>query len=57
MTINQFRSVLYKTAKYSGDINAISKGRIARRIGIRIAGKFTGRMLGRLFKWKDVELV
>lgn len=50
MTINKFRHILYKTAKYSGDVNAIQKGRIARRIGIRIAGKATGRLLGSIFK-------
>jgi hypothetical protein len=50
MTINKFRNILYKTAKYSGDINAVRKGKIARRIGIRIAGKATGRLLGRIFR-------
>lgn len=33
-----------------GDVNAVKKGRIARRIARRAAGKVTGRMLGKLFK-------
>jgi hypothetical protein len=46
------RSLLYKAAKAIGDVNAIAKGPKAtvKRIGRRLAGKFTGRLLGRLFK-------
>ena len=44
------RSVLYALAKLLGDVNAIQKGKIAPRIGRRLAGKITGRLLGRLFR-------
>jgi hypothetical protein len=44
------RSFLYKLARLLGDINAVKKGRVGRRIGRRVAGKYTGRGLRRLFK-------
>lgn len=53
MTISKFRSILYQTAKFLGDVQAVKTGDpkvIGRRIGRRIAGKLTGRMLGRMFK-------
>jgi hypothetical protein len=53
MSINKFRSVLYKTAKILGDFQAVKSGsstKIAKRIGKRAAGKATGRMLRKLFK-------
>ena len=53
MTLNQFRGWLYRIAKYSGDVQALTskrKGAISRRVGRRIAGKATGRMLGKLFR-------
>ncbi len=49
MTINKFRSVLYKTGKIAGDINAIKRGKIFQRIIRRLLGKFTGRLFSRLF--------
>jgi hypothetical protein len=53
MKINQFRRVLYAVAKYLGDAQALTskrKGAVWRRIGRRIAGKGTGRLLGKLFR-------
>ena len=50
MTINTARHVLYTAAKILGDVNAVRKHRIVRRIGYRIVGKFTARVLGRLFR-------
>jgi hypothetical protein len=44
------RSFLYALARLLGDINAVKKGRVGRRIGRRVAGKYTGRGLRRLFK-------
>jgi hypothetical protein len=44
------RSLLYFIAKILGDINAVRKGKVARRAGRRVAGKLTGRLLGKLFK-------
>lgn len=50
--ISQARGVLYSLARLLGDIQAVSKGpkATAKRIGRRVAGKVTARMLGRLFK-------
>ncbi|WP_199256749.1 hypothetical protein [Alteribacillus sp. YIM 98480] len=50
MSINKLRSALYKTAKILGDINAVKRGTVGKRVGRRIAGKGTGRLLGKLFK-------
>jgi len=48
--MNGFRSFLYWLGRLLGDINAVGKGRVGRRIGRRAAGKLTGRGLGKLFK-------
>ena len=53
MTINQLRTVLYKVAKYLGDVQALTSkkpGAIPKRIARRLAGRATGKLLGRLFK-------
>ena len=44
------RSLLYTLAKLMGDYNAVSKGKVGRRIARRAAGKAAGKGLGRLFK-------
>jgi hypothetical protein len=48
--INRIRSVLYIAAKILGDVNAVKKGKVGKRIARRAAGKATGRLLGRLFR-------
>lgn len=48
--INKIRSILYKLAKFLGDVNAVQKGKVTKRIGRRVSGKITGRFLGKLFK-------
>jgi hypothetical protein len=50
MSINKTRGFLYALAKFLGDVNAVKKGTIGKRIARRAAGKITGRALGRLFK-------
>ncbi|MGO4890267.1 hypothetical protein ACJ2A9_21170 [Anaerobacillus sp. MEB173] len=50
MSINKFRSFLYKLAKILGDVNAVKKGKVGKRIGRRVAGKATGKALRKLFK-------
>lgn len=50
MTISRLRTILYTTAKVLGDMNAVLKGRIAKRIIRRLSGKLAGRILGRLFR-------
>lgn len=44
------RSALYGLARLMGDINAIHKGTVDRRIKRRIAGKVVGRTLMRRIK-------
>lgn len=44
------RGILYTLARLMGDVNAVKKGRVGTRVGRRLAGKATGRWLGRLFK-------
>ena len=48
--MNRFRGLLYTLAKLLGDVNAIHKGKVGRRVGRRLAGKLTGRALWRLFR-------
>jgi hypothetical protein len=44
------RGFLYWLARLLGDVNAVKRGKMARRIGRRAAGKVTGRLLGKWFK-------
>ena len=46
---NIVRSWFYQIARLLGDLSAIRKGRILRRIGRRVAGKATGWMMRGLF--------
>lgn len=48
--MSNLRSFLYALAKLLGDLNAVAKGKVGRRVGRRIAGKLTGRALWRLFR-------
>ncbi|WP_337017316.1 hypothetical protein [Oceanobacillus massiliensis] len=48
--MNGFRSFLYTLAKILGDVNAIKKGKVGKRIMRRAAGKATGKGLGKFFK-------
>ena len=50
MSINKTRGILYTIAKILGDVNAVKKGKIGKRVGRRVAGKATGRLLRKLFK-------
>jgi hypothetical protein len=50
MTINKTRGWLYLIAKLLGDVQALQKGRVGKRILRRIAGKLTGRGLGKIFR-------
>jgi hypothetical protein len=44
------RSMLYKAARIMGDVNAIKKGTVGKRVARRTVGKATGRAMGKLFK-------
>jgi hypothetical protein len=48
--VSSFRGFLYLLARLLGDVQAVRRKRVGRRIMRRIAGKATGRGLGRLFK-------
>ncbi|SFD99740.1 hypothetical protein SAMN05216238_1078 [Lentibacillus persicus] len=50
MKINNIRKVLYTVSKILGDVNAVKKGKVGKRVGRRAAGKGTGKMLQKLFK-------
>jgi len=50
MSINSTRSLLYQIARLLGDVNAVQKGTVGKRVGRRLAGKATGRALARLFR-------
>lgn len=53
-SINKVRSVMYKSAKILGDIQALTHKdpakAIPKRVARRLAGKATGRFMGWLFK-------
>lgn len=44
------RSALYALARAMGDVQAVRKGTVGKRIMRRAAGRVTGRLLGRLFR-------
>lgn len=44
------RNLLYALARLLGDINAVKKNKVPRRVARRVAGKITGRLFRRLFK-------
>lgn len=48
--VMSFRSFLYAFARLLGDINAIQKGTIGKRLERRVVGKITGWLLGRILK-------
>jgi len=50
MSINSTRGLLYKLSRLLGDVNAVQRGTVHKRIGRRYAGRVTGRGLGRIFR-------
>ena len=50
MSINKTRGFLYWLARLLGDINAVKRGKVGRRVARRAAGRMTGRTLRKLFK-------
>lgn len=46
----QTRGALYGLARFLGDVSAVKKGTVGKRIARRAAGKVTGKFLGKLFK-------
>jgi hypothetical protein len=41
---------IYRLLRYHNDYEAVKRGRIARRVGRRVAGKALGKGMRRLFK-------
>jgi len=50
MTFAKFRKGLYKTAKAMGDVQAVRKGKVGKRVKRRVLGKLAGKALGALTK-------
>ncbi len=50
MSISKTRGLLYLIARLLGDVNAVRRGVVGKRIARRIAGKASGRLLRRLIK-------
>jgi hypothetical protein len=50
MSITKTRGLLYLIARLLGDVSAVQKGTVGRRVVRRVAGRMTGRGLGKLFK-------
>ncbi len=50
MNLGKSRGTLYKLARILGDINAVKRGTVGKRLGRRIVGRAAGRGLGRLFR-------
>ena len=44
------RSALYTIARLMGDVNAVKKGKVGKRVARRAAGKATGRTLRKVLK-------
>ena len=50
MSISKNRGALYKLARLLGDVQAVKKGKVGKRIARRAAGKVTGKGLRKLLK-------
>ena len=49
-SIGKARSAIYKSGKILGDINAVKKGTVTRRITARVSGNVTSRILKKLVR-------
>lgn len=48
MSLSKTRSILYKTARLLGDVDAVKKGKAGKRAKNRVLGKLTGKILKKL---------
>jgi hypothetical protein len=48
--MNSLRSFLYAFARLLGDLNAVRKGTVGKRIARRAVGRMAGRGIGKLFR-------
>lgn len=46
----KLKNLIYKALRVSNDINAFKKGKVSKRIGRRVTGKSSGKLLRKLFK-------
>lgn len=49
-TIGKSRALIYRTARILGDINAVKRGDISKRVGMRIIGKVSAKMINSIAK-------
>ncbi|WP_406590001.1 hypothetical protein [Bacillus atrophaeus] len=50
MSISKIRSLLYKSARVLGDVQATKNGTIGKRVARRAAGRATNKLLKSIFK-------
>lgn len=50
MTLGKFRSLLYKAARVTGDVQAVRKGRIGKRIRNRAIARVGFKMMRKLWR-------
>jgi len=50
MSIGKTRGFLYWLARLLGDVNAVKKGKVGKRVARRAAGKVTGRTMRKVIK-------
>lgn len=49
-SIGKIRSGLYKTGKILGDVNAVKRGTVGKRVTARIGGNITSRVLNKIVR-------
>ena len=50
MSIGKTRGFLYWLARLLGDVNAVKKGKVGKRVARRAAGKVTGHTMRKVIK-------
>jgi len=50
LSISKARGILYFLAKILGDVGAVQKGKVGKRVARRAAGKAAGKGFRKLFK-------
>lgn len=46
--INKIRKALYTSAKVLGDVNAVKKAKVGKRVQRRVSGKIAGKVLSKV---------
>jgi hypothetical protein len=50
MTLSKIRRTLYKTARFMGDVSAVKRGRVIKRVENRMIGRIVGKALRKIFR-------